>query len=680
MLDRLIDGRYQVVSRIARGGMATVYVANDLRLDRRVAIKIMHGHLADDEAFRERFVQEARSAARLAHPNVVSVFDQGQDDEMAFMVMEYLPGMTLRDLLKDYGRLTTEQTLDIMEAVLGGLAAAHKAGIVHRDVKPENVLLADDGRIKIGDFGLARAASANTATGQALLGTIAYLSPELLTRGVADARSDIYASGIMMYEMLVGEQPYKGEQPMQIAFQHANDTVPAPSFAHPSVPPEVDAIVIWATSRNPDDRPHDARVMLDVLLEAETTATASIAATAAMLRTSVLPPLGAAGRPGGFAGDPAAAAYDTAYGEVETEVLRGARVAAAPAKASAAVAAPLVSPGVLDETTAHASVMPPPVKPSARPRDPVNALADRTKRRRKRGWWILALVLVLVAAGGGAGWYFSAGPGGQVTVPTVAVGSAPADAVVAVTALGLTTTDATANSPTVPVGAVIGTDPSGGSSVLNGSSVAIITSIGPAQLPVPPLVGLSEAAATQAATDAHFTVATPSQTQFSSSVDKGNVIAALGTDGNPLGPTYADQQPVTFVVSLGGIPAVDGMSADAANAALVAVGLVSTVGSTDYNDTVAAGAVISHEVPADPVHTGATITLHVSNGPEPTVPDVTGQSWSKAKAALQAAGFTLAYNQLADLAPDAFSVRATDPVAGTRQPGGTKVTVSFSGF
>src|ERR1700712_3658405 len=278
MLDRLVAGRYQVTAPIARGGMATVYVANDLRLDRRVAIKIMHGHLADDEAFRERFVQEARSAARLAHPNVVSVFDQGQDDEMAYMVMEYLPGMTLRDLLKDYGRLTTEQTLDIMEAVLGGLAAAHKAGIVHRDVKPENVLLADDGRIKIGDFGLARAASANTATGQALLGTIAYLSPELVTRGIADARSDIYAVGIMTYEMLTGEQPFKGEQPMQIAYQHANDSVPTPSTKNPRVPVALDELVLWSTAREPDQRPRDARAMLNEVLQIQS---GQIAATTA---------------------------------------------------------------------------------------------------------------------------------------------------------------------------------------------------------------------------------------------------------------------------------------------------------------------------------------------------------------------------------------------------------------
>ena len=208
--------------------MATVYLATDLRLERLVAVKIMHGHLADDSQFTARFIQEARSAARLAHPNVVNVFDQGQDADSAYLVMEYLPGITLRDLLQEYGALTPQQTIDILEAILAGLAAAHRAGIVHRDLKPENVLLADDGRIKIGDFGLARAASAATAAGAALLGTIAYLSPELVTRGVADARSDIYAVGIMIFEMLTGEQPFKGEQPS------GPDKVFANGFAGPN--------------------------------------------------------------------------------------------------------------------------------------------------------------------------------------------------------------------------------------------------------------------------------------------------------------------------------------------------------------------------------------------------------------------------------------------------------------
>ena len=269
LIGRLVDGRYRVRARIARGGMATVYVATDLRLERRIALKVMHGHLSDDTVFQSRFIQEARSAARLADPHVVNVFDQGQDGDMAYLVMEYLPGITLRELLREQRRLTVPQTVTIMDAILSGLAAAHRAGIVHRDVKPENVLLAEDGRIKIGDFGLARATTANTATGAQLLGTIAYLAPELVTRGMADARSDIYSLGIMLYEMLVGEQPYKGEQPMQIAFQHATDSVPRPSVKNPGVPEQLDELVLWATEKNPDDRPTDAQVMLDRLREIE---------------------------------------------------------------------------------------------------------------------------------------------------------------------------------------------------------------------------------------------------------------------------------------------------------------------------------------------------------------------------------------------------------------------------
>ena len=364
MLGRLIDGRYQVRSRIARGGMATVYLATDLRLERRVAIKIMHGHLADDNTFKSRFVQEARSAARLAHPNVVNVFDQGQDSDMAYLVMEYLPGITLRDLLKDYGRLTPEQTIDIMSAVLSGLAAAHKAGIVHRDMKPENVLLADDGRIKLGDFGLARAASANTATGQALLGTIAYLSPELVTRGVADARSDIYALGIMMYEMLTGEQPFVGEAPMQIAYQHANEQVPRPSSRVPTTPRGLDDLVVWATARDPENRPRDARVMLERLRDVEK-----------LVR------------------DPAGA---SAEGVAPTMVLPS---------------APLTGIRRRRDPDPHAD--PAPGRHRTGPSQPTPApeLATVTRTRARRGYWLFALVLMVAALAGATGWYFGAGPG-----------------------------------------------------------------------------------------------------------------------------------------------------------------------------------------------------------------------------------------------------------------------------
>jgi len=258
MIGRVLSSRYRVSSRIARGSMATVYLASDLRLKRRVAVKVIHGDLVD-AIVKRRFIEGARLATRIADSNVVRVFDHGQDADSAYLVMEYVAGITLRDLLEEYGSLGPHQTIDIASAVAKGLIAIHKAGMVHGDLKPENVLLADDGGIKIGDLGLANAASANAATGAALLGTITYLSPELVRSGVADAQSDIYAVGVMVYEMLTGERP------LQIARQHASDMVPMPSAKNPKVPAELDELVAWATSRDPEQSPRDARAMLDKL-------------------------------------------------------------------------------------------------------------------------------------------------------------------------------------------------------------------------------------------------------------------------------------------------------------------------------------------------------------------------------------------------------------------------------
>ena len=493
--------------------MATVYVATDLRLERRVAIKIMHGHLADDSQFKERFIQEARSAARLAHPNVVNVFDQGQDSDMAYLVMEYLPGITLRDLLQEHKVLTTEQTLDIMEAVLAGLAAAHKAGIVHRDLKPENVLLADDGRIKIGDFGLARAASANTATGAALLGTIAYLSPELVTRGIADTRSDIYAVGIMMYEMLVGEQPFKGEQPMQIAYQHANDSVPAPSAKNPKVPAELDELVLWATERDPEQRPKDARVMLDHLFETHSALMTALPTTASTStqRTMVMPS--------------AAASADTT---AETQVISSRQ------RPVAALA----------------------------PADSTAQLSTAAAKRKRRGWVLFAIIAVIALLAGGTGWYFGAGPGSRVTIPDSIAGMSIADATAALEKLGLTVdqTTGTIDSPTVPVDQVANTDPPFGTGVAPGSTVQLLLSTGPKQLPVPAFAGMSEADATAAVKAAPFTLKDTLH-QFDATVAEGTVIDALAGDGSSLTgvATYGELQPVTLFVSAGALPDLAGL-------------------------------------------------------------------------------------------------------------------------
>jgi serine/threonine protein kinase/beta-lactam-binding protein with PASTA domain len=653
MIGRLIDGRYQVRSRIARGGMATVYLATDLRLERRVAIKIMHGHLADESNFKERFVQEARSAARLAHPNVVNVFDQGQDSDMAYLVMEYLPGMTLRDLLKDYGTLTTEQTLDIMDAVLGGLAAAHKAGIVHRDLKPENVLLADDGRIKIGDFGLSRATSANTATGQALLGTIAYLSPELLTRGTADARSDIYAAGIMMYEMLTGAQPYIGDQPMQIAFQHANDQVPRPSAVNPAVPRDLDDLVLWATTRDPEGRPADARVMLEQLRLTEQAMYANQASTTGVQRTVVMP-----------------AAFSPQNATAQTQAFR-------PSDVTSAVTAPTRPP--------RAALAAQPVDEGFdSPPTPSDALRRSSAVRRRRGFWLAGVIVLLIALAGGTGWYFGVGPGAQVTIPDVSA-QTPDAAQASLEKLGLVVTRADQSSVTVPAGSVVATDPTSGTHVAHDAAVTLIISTGPAQLPLPELIGVDQGQAKQALEQAKFVLG-GTNSVFNADTAAGTVLDAysadgvtsLAVDGVTAGVTYSEAQPVFLLVSAGAVPDVAGESVEGATAALQAVGLAAASGDEVYSDTVAEGHVIQGVATTDPVRPGDTISLTISRGPEPVaVPDVVGKKWIDAKPLLEAAGFSLDYNFAADLAPALVTVSAITPNGGTTAPKGSSIKISF---
>lgn len=628
MIGRLVDGRYQVRSRIARGGMATVYLATDLRLERRVAIKVMHGHLADDNTFKTRFVQEARSAARLAHPNVVNVFDQGQDADMAYLVMEYLPGITLRDLLKDYKRLTPEQTIDILDAVLSGLAAAHKAGIVHRDLKPENVLLADDGRIKLGDFGLARAASANTATGQALLGTIAYLSPELVTRGVADARSDIYALGIMTYEMLTGEQPYVGEAPMQIAYQHANESVPAPSTRNPAVPHELDELVLWATSRDPDARPADARIMLERLREVEPG-----------LRSS---------QPRASAGDTMVIGALTGAPTAETRVLSPVgRPAVAPATATGEVGA--------DGDAA--------------------TLTDAANGRRRRGYWILALILLVTGLAAGTGWYFGAGPGSLATVPDT-TGLLPDTATQVLQDAGFQVEPAERHDPEVPTGQVSGTDPENGALTRRGSTVQLFVSLGPQMLDVPQVAGMPEADA-RSALEA-FTVADDAVDQYSADVESGAVIGVLDASGAPVAATYPERGGLTLVVSVGPVPPVEGLAVGEAQARLEQAGLTVELAEPQFSSDVPVDVVITADWLDDPMNPGDVVRLTASKGPELLeVPNViTGQTIAEAREQLEAAGFTVASN-VPNFLEAAVVASVQSPAAGEQVERGTEVTVNF---
>lgn len=631
MLGRLIDGRYQVRSRIARGGMATVYLATDLRLERRVAIKVMHAHIADDTAFAQRFIQEARSAARLAHPNVVNVFDQGEDGETAYIVMEYLPGITLRELLKDYQRLTPEQALDIMDSVLAGLAAAHRAGIVHRDLKPENVMLADDGRIKLADFGLARAATANTATGQALLGTIAYLSPELVSRGVADARSDIYALGIMLYEMLTGVQPYTGDAPMQIAYQHANNTVPLPSEKIPGLPSGFDELVRWSTERDPELRPRDAQEMLDRLRTIETDIRSGDNATVVMPR-------------GTGSAQP-------------THILANTAETVAFGAGAAAVGT--------STAVEHAG-------------DTAALVREVTKRsRRHRLLLILLVVATLLSAG--AGWYQGHGPGSYLEIPNVA-GQSPEAATATLQAAGFKATSASAYNPDVAAGLVFGTKPGAPDRAPRNALITILVSLGAQMLPFPNVSGATEDVARETLTD--FSVAPKSVPEFSTTIPNGHVIRAVDASGNTIGSEFPEKGQVTLVVSLGPIPDVTNKTAADATAILSSVGLQSSVVAEAFSDTIPKGNIISATPATTPIGPGGMVQLTVSKGQDlVAVPDVKGKSMRDAIAEMSAAGFQVTYNT-AIFSTDALLKVATatgsNPAAGTAAKRGSTVYIAGS--
>lgn len=283
MVGVVLDGRYRVEARLARGGMSTVYTGTDLRLDRTVAIKIMSSTLDGNPEFVGRFAREARAAARLSHVNVVGVHDQGADAGHVFLVMELVRGRTLRDLLREHGRLSPELAVAICEPMLAALAASHRAGLIHRDVKPENVLLADDGVVKVADFGLARALADLSATSvnSLVMGTPAYVAPEQITRGVTSPRTDVYSTGIVLFEMLTGGPPYAGESSVSTAYRHVHDDVPSPRTVAPGVPRELADLVVRATRRSPADRPADAAVFLARLHDAR---------TAAHLRRVAIPP------------------------------------------------------------------------------------------------------------------------------------------------------------------------------------------------------------------------------------------------------------------------------------------------------------------------------------------------------------------------------------------------------
>lgn len=468
LVGRTIDGRYDVRARIARGGMATVYLATDRRLDRAVALKVMHPHLADGTDVVARFRREARAAARLAHPGIVAVLDQGIDGETSYLVMEYVPGRTLRTEIAGQGALRLGDALRITEGVLDALAAAHRAGLVHRDIKPENVLV-HEGRVKVGDFGLARAVTEATAASTGtLLGTVAYLSPEIVSSGDADARADVYATGVMLYEMITGTTPFSGATPIQVAYQHVHSQVPAPSESVPWMPMDVDDLVAALTARDPHDRPIDGAAALALVRHTRR----HLGDRAMTLRADV------SGRP-----ELLVPVRDLTQEYSEDWVDEG-----EDSPSEQETFALDLGPG-----TGTIALPIGAIEPAATPTQaPVQTGPAPRPRRRTARAWLLSLLLLVLLGGGATAWWFLLGPGSPVTVPSV-VGMSSEDAVTALEKADLVAAEPVgAYSDDVPSEEVLSVLPEAGTTLARNTTVTLTVSLGIEHLTVPTLVGSTQ--------------------------------------------------------------------------------------------------------------------------------------------------------------------------------------------
>lgn len=590
LVGRVLDGRYRIDARIAAGGMATVYRAVDTRLDRVLALKVMHPQLAEDGAFVDRFIREAKSVARLAHPNVVAVFDQGTDGPYVYLAMEYVSGCTLRDVLRERGALQPRAALDIFEPVLAALGAAHRAGFVHRDMKPENVLIGDDGRVKVADFGLVRSVDAVTSTTGSVLGTVSYLAPEQIENGVTDTRVDVYACGVVLYEMLTGSKPHTGATPAQVLYLHLHEDVPPPSASVPGLPVGLDELVAQAAARNPELRPYDAVSLLGLARE-----------TRARLGDAELDAL-----------PPQARAEGRSAAEDRTGV----------------IARPVDAPRPADRTSRLESAALP-----IAPHRPV-----RGRRRGPRRGTLLVIAGVLLALGLGTGvWYINAGQFTQV--PNV-LGKSEQQAKAQLSAAGLGVKRVDRKfSDAFDRGTVMNSDPAGGRRIRGNGAVTLTVSRGPEVVSVPNLKGRTLEQAKAELTRAGLAPGVVAQA-FSQDVAQGSVIASDPAGGERRAPDTA----VALVVSKGRpveVPGVAGLPLEQARTVLEGAGLRSAAADEQVNSPLPPGTVANQSVGAGAqAAAGDVVTLTVSKGPRQLpVPDVTGQNADAARRTLEGAGF-----------------------------------------
>lgn len=655
LVGHVVDGRYEILRKLARGGMATVYLASDRRLTRTVAVKVMHDNLGSDQDFVSRFDREARAAARLSHPNVVSVFDQGMDGGRPYMVMEYVEGSTLRHVITREAPMEPQRALDLLMPVAAAVAAAHEAGIIHRDLKPENVLISARGQIKVADFGLARAVTAHTATAQGMLiGTVSYIAPELVTHGHADTRCDVYALGVLLFEMLTGKKPHTGDTPIQVAYSHVHNEITPPSASAPqqwrdtraAVPPYLDALVLAAAARQPAERPADAKVLFDHLRQAReaieqgvmddpllTTRMQEVTLDAANQVTEHLPALSFA----------------------PPDVQRTATLRFTPST-------PISPhhPGAADGMPYYDHPSAPLPSPSALP------LQQRRARKRRRGAVSVLVVLMITAMLGVGAWYLLAGR----FTETPDFGNLTEKKALALAAEnGLTLHWQEEFSETVPTGQVTRTDPAAGDRVLRGGTVTAYLSKGLERYAVPSLVRQTPEDAEAILLDNHL-VRGKDKEVYSETIEEGLVVSGtiepgkMVKSGTAVGLNISKGPAPVKIVSFKGKPFEE------AKAHYENAGLVVQRADDKHHDTIAAGNVISSDPKSGSLAKGKTITFTVSKGPEMiAVPGVRGLRTEEAKEKLTDAGFEV---EVVQQFWTGFAL-GTDPGEGELAPKGSTV-------
>jgi serine/threonine-protein kinase len=625
----LIDNRYLLKRQIASGGMATIYAGLDTRLDRPVAVKIMHAHLANDEAFVSRFIKEAKATAALSHPNIVSIQDQGWNEggpPAVFLVMELVEGSTLRDYLNEKGSLTVEQTFQLITPVLSALSAAHRIGIIHRDIKPENILISKDGRIKVADFGLARNITMGqtmTAESSVVLGSVSYLSPEQVQRGVADARSDIYAVGIVLFEMLTGSKPYSGETPIQIAYRHVNDRIPNIQTIKSEIPTSIAELVYEATAPNPDQRPKNAEELLNILREIQ----AKIDPKRRQMSLELdLPPI------------------------VNKKNKRG------------KVSVTSALGGIKEKTSQIISTKPINI---SKPEDSIRTKKRKVSRRVRRNRIIALFLLIALIFGS-----YQILNAGKISVPSL-VGMSQDEAKNDLKNLGLNIQVVEeVFSEDVAKGKIIATKPGGGGKISPAGTVGLIVSKGQERIIVPTLNGLTPDVASGKISDLGLSVGQINES-FDMKVAAGFVIGTDPKDGSEV----RRKSIVNLIVSKGveqlALPSYVGKGGEQALSELNGLGFDVNV-KYSFSDSIFKGQVITQRPErSDLISKGSKIELEISKGSEFVfVPNVLGKNKNDASVDLENLGLKVSTK-------GSGKVNNISPAIGSKVKQGTVITITL---